>query len=437
MRARGAQLTDIVVLIVAADDGVMPQTREAINHAKAANIPMIIAINKIDLPTANIDRVKQQLADNDVLVEDWGGKVQAVEVSAKTGDGVDNLLEKILLEAEVLELKANPDKMASGVVIEAELDKGKGPVSTVLIQEGTLKIADPVMAGLHHGRIKAMFDETGKQVQAAGPAMPVRILGLNGVPQAGDKLLATNDMEKIREISNKRQQIQREQSFRQISHVSLDDLHQQIQDGKVKDLAVVIKGDVDGSIEAISDSLMNIQHEDVRVKIIHRAVGPITEWDVLLAAASNAIIIGFHVKPDYRAKQVAEKEGVEIRYYRIIYEVVDDIKAGLEGLLEPETTEAVTGTAEVKKLIKISSVGIVAGSLVTSGVVRQKSKTRLIRDGVVIYDGDLASLKRFKDEAREVQDGMECGIVLQDFKDIKEGDTFEFYEIVKTARKLE
>jgi translation initiation factor IF-2 len=322
-------------------------------------------------------------------------------------------------------------------VVEAELDRGKGPISTVLVQEGTLRVGDPLIAGLYHGRVKAMFDEFGRHLTQAGPASPARILGLNGIPQAGDKFHATNDMEKIREISIKRQQIQREQSFRHIGHVTLDDLHKQIADGKIKELNVVIKGDVDGSIEALSDSLMNITHADVRVKIIHRAVGPIIKSDVLLAAASNAVIIGFHVKPDQYAKEVAQTEKVEIRYYRIIYEVIDDIKKALEGMLEPETSEAEIGAATVKMIIRISGVGVAAGCLVTEGVVRRTAKARLLRASVVIYDGPLSSLKRFKDDAREVAAGQECGIMLENFKDIQEGDTLEFYEIKQTARKLE
>jgi translation initiation factor IF-2 len=437
MRARGAQLTDIVVLVVAADDGIMPQTREAINHAKASNLPLIVAINKVDLPAANIDRVKKQLADNDVLVEEWGGKVQCVPLSAKTGVGVDKLLETILLEAEVLELKANPNQLASGVVVEAELDRGKGPISTVLVQEGTLHLGDALIAGLYHGRIKAMYDEFGKHLPQVGPATPARILGLNGIPQAGDKFHVAEDMEKIREISIKRQQIQREQSFRQIGHVSLDELHRQIADGKIKELNVVIKGDVDGSLEALSDSLMNITHQDVRVKIIHRAVGYITRSDVLLAAASNAIIIGFHVKPDQHAKDVAHLEKVEIRYYRIIYEVIDDIRKALEGMLEPDTVEEEIGTATVKMTVKISGVGVIAGCIVNSGVARRTAKARLLRESVVIFDGKLASLKRFKDDAREVPAGQECGIMPENFKDVKEGDIFEFYEMKKVARKFE
>lgn len=437
MRARGAQVTDIVVLVVAADDAVMPQTVEAINHALAANVPIIVAINKIDKPGANPDKIKQQLAERGILVEDWGGKYQCVEISAKYGKNVDLLLEKILLEAELMELKANPKKRARGVVIESKLDKGRGPVGTVLVQTGTLKIGDPFVAGTTFGRVRAMFDERGNRVEVAKPSTPVQVIGFDQLPEAGDSFVVVEDEKRAREIANRRSQLKREQTFRQLRAVSLNKLSEQIKEGKVKELPIIIKADVNGSVEALSDSLMKLSTEEVKVRIIHRAVGAISESDVLLAQASGAIIIGFNVRPTSGAKKLAESENVEIRLYNIIYNVIEDIKKALEGMLEPERREEFLGTAEVREVFKISKVGTVAGCFVTEGKILRNARARLIRNGIVIYDGKIASLKRFKDDVKEVEAGLECGVALENYNDIKVGDVIEAYNILEIKRKLE
>lgn len=437
MRARGAQVTDIVVLVVAADDAVMPQTVEAINHALAANVPIIVAINKIDKPEANPDKIKQQLAERGILVEDWGGKYQCVEISAKYGKNVDLLLEKILLEAELMDLKANPKKRARGVVIESKLDKGRGPVGTVLVQNGTLKIGDPFVAGTTFGRVRGMFDERGNRVEIAKPSTPVQVIGFDELPEAGDSFVVVEDEKKAREIANKRAQLKREQTFRQLRAISLSKLSEQIKEGKVKELPVIIKADVNGSVEALSDSLMKLSTDEVKVRIIHKAVGAISESDVLLAQASGAIIIGFNVRPTSSAKKLAESENVEIRLYNIIYNVIEDVKKALEGMLEPEKREEFLGTAEVRETFKISKVGTVAGCFVTEGKIPRNAYVRLIRNGIVIYEGKIASLKRFKDDVKEVEAGLECGIALENYNDIKVGDIIEAFNILEVKRKLE
>lgn len=436
MRARGAQVTDIVVLVVAADDAVMPQTVEAINHALAANVPIIVAINKIDKPGINIDKIKQQLAERKVLVEDWGGKYQCVEISAKTGKNVDVLLEKILLEAELLDLKANPDRNARGVIIEAEIDKGRGVTSTVLVQKGTLRIGDPFVAGIQFGKVRAMFDERNRKVFEAGPSTPVLILGLEGPPQAGDNFVVLENERLAREIALKRQQLKREQDQKQIKHITLDEISKQISIGGIKELPIIVKGDVDGSVEALSDSLMKLSTDEVKVRVIHRGVGAISESDVLLASASNAIIIGFHVRPNLNARKLAETQNVDIRLYNIIYDAINEVKLALEGLLTPIISEEVTATAEVRDTFKISKVGTVAGCYVQEGKLMRNNKVRVIRNGIVIFDGEISSLKRLKDDVREVDSGFECGISVANFNDIKVGDIIEGYKLIETKKKL-
>ncbi|MBI5021042.1 MAG: translation initiation factor IF-2 [Ignavibacteriales bacterium] len=436
MRARGAQLTDIVVLVVAADDNVMPQTVEAISHSQAANVPIIIAINKMDKADANADRIRQQLSDKNVLIEEWGGKYQCVELSARTGKNVDLLLEKIALESDVLNLKANPNREARGAVIEAQVDKGKGTVATILVQKGKLMIGDPFVSGIQSGRVRAMYDERGHRVDSAGPSTPVQVLGFDGVPQAGDSLIVVDSDREAREISLRRQQLKREQDFRLIRSVTLDDLSQKIKDGQIKELKVVVKGDVDGSVGALADSLMKIFHSEVRVSVIHRAVGTITESDVLLAAASGAVIIGFHVRPNINARRLAEQENVDIRLYNIIYDAIDDVKKALEGLLAPEKKEEITATIEVRDIFKVPKMGTIAGCFVQDGKIARGNKVRLVRDGIVMFEGGLSSLKRFKDDVREVESGFECGIGLDGFNDIKVGDIIEGYKVVETMRKL-
>lgn len=437
MRARGAKVTDIVVLIVAADDAVMPQTVEAINHAQAANVPIIVAINKIDKPNSNIEKIKQQLAERNILVEDWGGKYQCVEISAKYGKNVDLLLEKIILEAEMLELKANPDRPARGTIIESQLDKGRGITATVLVQKGTLKIGDPFIAGIVHGRVRAMFDERGKKVLSAGPSTPVLVLGFEAPPQAGDIFVVVESERVAREISVKRQQLKREQDHRQIHHITLDEIANQISRGGVKELPIIVKGDVDGSVEALSDALMKLSNDEVSVKVIHRGVGAISEGDVLLAAASRAIIIGFHVRPNTNARKLAEAEKVDIRLYNIIYDAINAVKSALEGMLSPIVSEELVGTAEVRQIFKVPKVGTVAGCYVQEGKIARSNKIRLFRDGIVIYEGQLDSLKRFKDDVREVEKGFECGLSIANFNDIKVGDIIESYKIIETKKKLE
>jgi translation initiation factor IF-2 len=436
MRARGAQLTDIVVLVVAADDNVMPQTVEAISHAQAANVPIIIAINKMDKADANADRIRQQLSDKNVLIEEWGGKYQCVELSARSGKNVDLLLEKIVLESDVLNLKANPNREARGAVIEAQVDKGKGTVATILVQKGKLMVGDPFVSGIQSGRVRAMYDERGNRVDSAGPSTPVQVLGFDGVPQAGDSLIVVDSDHEAREISLRRQQLKREQDFRLIRSVTLDDLSQKIKDGQIKELKVVVKGDVDGSVGALADSLMKIFHAEVRVNVIHRAVGTITESDVLLAAASGAVIIGFHVRPNINARRLAEQENVDIRLYNIIYDAIDDVKKALEGLLAPEKKEEITATVEVRDIFKVPRMGTIAGCSVQDGKIARGNKVRLVRDGIVMFEGGLSSLKRFKDDVREVESGFECGLGLDGFNDIQVGDIIEAYKVVETMRKL-
>ncbi len=437
MRARGAQLTDIVVLVVAAEDSVMPQTLEAISHARAANVPIIIAINKIDKPEANPDRIRQQLADKGILVEEWGGKYQCVEVSAKKGLNVELLLEKILLEAEVLDLKANPDRTARGAVVEAQIDKGKGILATILVQKGTLRIGDPFVGGIYSGKVKAMFDERGRRTEVAGPSTPVQLLGFDGIPQAGDQFIAVDSDRIAREISLKRQQLKREQDFRQIHFVTLDEISEQIQAGQqVRELSIVVKGDVDGSVEALADSLMKLSTAEVKIRVIHKGVGAISESDVLLSAASNAVIIGFHVRPNLNARRLAEHEKVDIRLYNIIYDAINEVRNALEGLLAPTLSEEVTATVEVRETFKVPKIGTIAGCYVTDGKIARNNKVRLLRDGISIFDGTFASLKRFKDDVREVEQGFECGIGLENFNDIKVGDVIEAYKVIETKRKL-
>ncbi|MEW6512247.1 MAG: translation initiation factor IF-2 [Bacteroidota bacterium] len=436
MRARGAQLTDIVVLVVAADDSVMPQTLEAISHAQAAGVPIIIAINKIDKPEANADRIRQQLAEKNILVEEWGGKYQCVELSARTGKNVDVLLEKIGLEAEVLDLKANPSRAAVGTIVEAQLDKGKGITATVLVQKGTLRIGDPFLAGIFSGKVRAMYDERGNRLEAAGPSMPVQLTGLDGFPQAGDTFIVAESDREAREVSLKRQQLKREQDFRQIRLTTLDDISQQIKDGQVRELAVIVKGDVDGSVEALSDSLMKIAHKEVKLRVIHSGVGTISESDIILAAASGAVIIGFRVRPNLNARRLAEKEKVDIRTYNIIYDAIDDIHKALEGLLAPEKKEEIVATVEVREVFKVPKVGNVAGCIVQDGKIARNNRVRLIRDGIQVFEGTIASLRRFKDDVREVEAGFECGLGLENFNDIKVGDVIEAFRIVEAKRKL-
>ncbi|MCD6117409.1 translation initiation factor IF-2 [bacterium] len=436
MRARGAQVTDMVVLVVAADDGIMPQTIEAINHSRAANVPIVVAINKIDKSGANIDRIKQQLSEHNVLVEDWGGKVQCAEVSAKTGEGIDRLLEIILLESEILELKANHEAKARAVILEARKDKGKGIIGNILIQRGTLNIGDIFIAGPFHGRVRAMIDDRGNKVKHAGPSTPVQVMGFSGMPQAGDIFVVVDSEQEARDISNKRQQLKREQGFKQIKRLTLDQISKNIAEGTVKELAVIIKGDVDGSVEALSDSLMNLATDMASVRIVHKAVGAINESDVLLAEASEAVIIGFHVQPNGKAVDLAKAENIDIRLYEVIYDVVNDVKLALSGLLEPELIEEVTGEVEIRDIFKASKVGMIAGCYVLSGKVLRNSMVRVIRDKEIIHDGKISSLKRFKDDVKEVAAGYECGITLEGFRDIKAGDMFEVYIIIEKAREL-
>jgi translation initiation factor IF-2 len=436
MRARGAQITDIAILVVAADDGVMPQTVEAIHHAKAAKVPIIVAINKIDKPTSNPDRVKQELTEYGLVPEEWGGDTIMVPVSALNGTGIDNLLEMILLVAEVAELKANPHRNAKGTVIEAKLDKGRGPVATLLIETGTLNIGDFLIVGVTQGRIRAMFDHKGRKLKSAGPSTPVEILGLSEVPSAGDDFIAVEDEKLAKQVAEKRQQEKHHEEITKRTKVSLDDIFAQIQQGEVKELNIILKADVQGSIEAIKQSLEKLSNEEVRVNIIHSAVGGIKETDVMLATASNAIIIGFNVRPDSNAKKVSEKENIDIRTYRVIYDAIEDVKAALSGLLAPEIKEVELGQAEIRATFKVPKVGTIAGSYVTEGKITRNAKIRVVRDGVVIHDGELASLKRFKDDVKEVHAGYECGIGIERFNDLKEGDILEAYTFEEIKREL-
>ncbi len=435
MRARGAQVTDIVVLVVAADDGVMPQTVEAINHAKAAGVPIIVAINKIDKPNANPDRVKQELAKYGLIPEEWGGETIFVEISAKQGTNVDELLEMILLQAEMLELKANPHKLAVGTVLEARLDNKRGPVATFLVREGTIRQGDALVAGLHWGKVRAMFDYRGRPLKEAGPSVPVEILGLAGVPLAGEPFMVVESERKARQISEERQEKAREVHLER-PRVSLEELMRQLAEGETQEFRILLKADVQGSLEALKESVKKLSTEEVKVGVVHAGVGAVTESDVMLAAASRAVIIGFNVRPDAQARKAAEREGVEIRLYRVIYDLLDDVKKAMEGMLEPEYEEVVLGRAEVRQVFQVPKVGKVAGCYVLEGVIHRNAKVRLVRDGVVVYDGSIASLKRFKEDVKEVTAGYECGLGLQDFNDIKEGDVIEAYELKEVPRKL-
>ncbi|WP_422858968.1 translation initiation factor IF-2 [Flagellimonas sp. S174] len=436
MRARGAQVTDIAIIVVAADDDIMPQTKEAISHAQAAGVPIVFAINKIDKPTANPDKIKEGLAAMNLLVEDWGGKIQSHDISAKTGQGVKELLEKVLLEAELLELKANPDRLASGTVVEAFLDKGRGYVSTVLVQSGTIQIGDYVLAGTCSGKVKAMQDERGKNIKKVGPATPVSILGLDGAPQAGDRFNVLDDEREAKQIAAKRSQLQREQSVRTQRHITLDEIGRRIALGDFKELNIILKGDVDGSVEALTDSFQKLSTDEIQVNIIHKAVGAITESDVLLASASDAIIIGFNVRPMGNARAVADREEIDVRMYSIIYDAINDLKDAMEGMLSPEIKEEITGNAEIRETFKISKIGTIAGCMVTSGKIFRNSQIRLIRDGVVILTGELASLKRFKDDVKEVSKGYDCGLQIKNYNDIREGDIVEAFQEVAVKKTL-
>jgi translation initiation factor IF-2 len=437
MRARGAQVTDIVVLVVAADDSVMPQTIEAISHAQAAQVPIIVAINKIDKPEANPERIRQQLADRNILVEEWGGKYGSVELSAKEGINIEELLDRIVLEADILELRADPNREARGAIIESELDKGKGIISTVLVQKGTLLVGDTFVAGNTYGRVRALLDERGNRVDEAPPATPVQVLGFNGSPQAGDSFVVVETERKAREIASTRQQIKRESDFRSVRRTTLDDISAQIKLGGVQDLPIVVKGDVDGSVEALSDSLLKLSNEEVRISVIHKNVGAISESDVLLASASNAIIIGFRVRPNLNARKLAEVEKVDIRMYEIIYDAIEDVKKALEGMLRPDISEKITATVLVRETFKISKVGVIAGCYVQDGKINRNSRIRLLRDGIVMFTGSIDSLKRFKDDVREVDSGFECGLNLVGFNDIKVGDIIESFEQVEVKRSLD
>jgi translation initiation factor IF-2 len=436
MRARGAQVTDIAIIVIAADDDIMPQTKEAISHAQAAGVPIIFAINKIDKPNANPEKIKERLAGMNLLVEDWGGKIQSHDISAKSGIGVKELLEKVLLEAEILDLKSNPNKLASGTVVEAFLDKGKGYVSTILVQNGTLKVGDYMLAGKHHGKIKAMHDERGHIVKEAGPSTPVSVLGLDGAATAGDKFNVFEDEREAKAIAAKRTQLMREQSVRTQRHITLAEIGRRIALGQFKELNIILKGDVDGSVEALSDSFSKLSTEEIQINIIHKGVGAITETDVMLASASDAIIIGFNVRPAGNARQLADKEEIDIRNYSIIYDAIDDLKDAMEGMLSPEMKEEITGTAEIREIFKISKVGSIAGCMVTDGKINRNSKIRIIREGVVVFTGELIALKRFKDDVKEVSKGYDCGIQIKNYNDIEQNDIIEAFQEVAVKKKL-
>ena len=436
MRARGAQVTDIAIIVIAADDNIMPQTKEAISHAQAANVPIVFAINKIDRPNSNPEKIKESLAGMNLMVEDWGGKIQSHDISALKGTGVNELLEKVLLEAELLELKANPLKRGKGTVVEAFLDKGRGYVSTILVQNGTLKIGDYLLAGKHSGKIKAMFDERGNNLDEAPPSSPISILGLDGAPQAGDSFYVLEDEREAKQIASKRTQLIREQSVRTQRHITLDEIGRRIALGEFKELNIILKGDVDGSVEALTDSFQKLSTEEIQVNIIHKAVGAITESDVLLASASDAIVIGFNVRPMGNARQIADKEQIDIRTYSIIYDAINDIKDAMEGMLSPDFKEEITGYCEIRETFKISKIGTIAGCMVTKGKILRNSEIRLIRDGIVIYTGVLSSLKRFKDDAKEVSKGYDCGLQVKDYKDLKIGDQIEGFVNVAIKKKI-
>ncbi|MEK9619187.1 MAG: translation initiation factor IF-2 [Flavobacteriales bacterium] len=436
MRARGAQVTDVSIIIIAADDRVMPQTKEAINHSQAAGVPMVFALNKCDMPTANPDKIKEELSGMNILVEDWGGKYQCQEISAKNGTGIDELLEKVLLESELLELKADPDTNAKGTVIEASLDKGRGFVTTLLVQYGTMKVGDTLIAGKEFGKIKAMHDESGRTVESAGPSRPVSVLGMNGAASAGDIFNVLEDEKEMKQIASKRQQLQREQGLRTTKHITLDEIGRRIALGDFQELNVIVKGDVDGSIEALSDSLLKLSQESIQINIIHKAVGQITESDILLASASDAIVIGFQVRPSAGARKIAEKEEIDIRLYSIIYKAIEEIKEAMEGMLSPEFKEQIVGTAEIRETFKITKFGTIAGCYVTDGKINRNHQVRIIREGIVVYSGELGSLKRFKDDVQEVKNGYECGLNIAKYNDIRVGDVVEAYEEVEVNRKL-
>jgi translation initiation factor IF-2 len=435
MRARGAQVTDIVIVVVAADDNVMPQTKEAINHAQAAGVPIVFAINKIDKPGANPDKIREELSAMNILVEEWGGKYQCQEISAKKGTNIDTLLEKVLLEADLLDLKANPNKNAIGTVIESSLDKGRGYISTILVQSGTLKVGDIVLAGSYSGRVKALTNERNATIKKAGPSTPALMLGLSGAPTAGDKFKVMSDEREAREIATKRMQLLREQGYRSQKHITLDEIGRRLAIGDFKELNIIVKGDVDGSIEALTDALLKLSTEQVQVNVIHKSVGQVTESDVLLASASNAIIVGFQVRPSLNARKIAEQEQIEIRLYSIIYDAINEIKAAMEGMLAPEYEEKITCNVQVRQVFKISKGGTIAGCMVTDGKITRNSKVRIIRNGIVIHTGHIDTLKRFKDDAKEVATGYECGISIEKFNDIEENDVIEGYEMVEVKRK--
>ncbi len=435
MRARGAQITDIVILVVAADDGIMPQTEEAINHCKAANVPMIVAINKMDKPSANPDRVKQELSEHGLIPEEWGGDTVCVPVSARNKEGIDSLLEMVVLTSEMQELKANPQRKARGTVIEAKLDKGRGPVATLLVQNGTLHVGDSILVGNTYGRIRAMFDDKGKKIKSAGPSIPVEILGLSEVPSAGDRFHVVKDEKTARTMAEARKDKEKDENLQAAYRVSLEDLYSQIQEGKVKELGLIVKADVQGSVEALRQSLEKLSTDSVKVRVLHGGAGAITETDVILASASNAIIIGFNVRPDSKAIEAAEKEKVDIKTYRVIYDAIEDVKSAMIGMLEPDYKEVVLGRAEARQIYKISSVGTIAGCYVLDGKINRNNDVRVIRDGIVIFESKLTSLKRFKDDVKEVNAGYECGIGIEKFNDIKEGDVLEFYTMQEVKRK--
>jgi translation initiation factor IF-2 len=436
MRARGARITDIVVLVVAADDGVMPQTQEAIDHARAAGVSIIVAINKIDKPQANLERVKKQLSELGLAAEDWGGKVITVPVSAKTGQGIDDLLEMILLEAQMLELKANPKRLARGVVVEAKMSKGRGPVATLLVQNGTLHLNENIIVGNFYGKIRAMFNDRGQSVTLAGPSMPVEVLGISGIPEAGEQFFAIADEKQAKELAQMRLEKDKQQQMRAVKRISLEDLHAQIEEGKIKELKLIIKADVQGSLEAIKETLNKLNVTEIKLDIIHTGVGNINSSDAILAVASNALILGFNVTMDELAKEIVAKEGIDVRTYNIIYELANDIKAAVEGMLEPKIKKVFLGRADVRKVFRLSRAGTVAGCFITKGKINRTSNIALLRNGQVVFEGKLASLKRFKDDVRDVAEGFECGIALSGFDAVQEGDIIEAFEIEKIARKL-
>ncbi len=436
MRARGAKVTDVAIIVIAADDNVMPQTKEAINHAQAAGVPIVFAINKIDKPTANPEKIKEELSKMNILVEDWGGKYQSQEISAKEGINIDELLEKVLLEAELLDLKANPEKRAYGTVIESSLDKGRGYVAKLLVQDGTMKMGDVVIAGSTMGRVKAMYNERNQKIKEAGPATPLLLLGLSGAPQAGDGFNVLKDEKEAKSIANKRLQLQREQGIRTQKHITLDEIGRRIAIGDFKELNVIVKGDVDGSVEALADSLLKLSNEQIQVNIIHKSVGAVTETDVMLASASDAIIVAFQVRPSVGARKLAEQEQIDIRLYSIIYQAIEEIKAAMEGMLSPDIEEKIICNVEIREVFKITKVGSVAGCMVLDGNITRNTRVRVIRDGIVVYTGSLGSLKRFKDDVKEVKSGYECGLNIENYNDIKVGDIIEGYEEVEVKKKL-